>query len=142
MQGIGTSVVGPHLKPHRVHANPLPPLVASPAPLGTVLRWRTTTSRSCVIDIGAFSAPPWARNASGTLRSRILRHSTTPSVAVTCSPWRCVFDLSVSGGSGNLKGEDGGGNKNKNKEGPGAQGVQTAPRRGPRKHRPGVRGHR
>ena len=46
---------------------------------------------------------------------------------------RSVFDLSVSGGSGDLKGAGGRGKtKTKNKGGPGAQGLQTAPRRGPK----------
>ena len=45
---------------------------------------------------------------------------------------RCVFDLSVSGGSGDLEGVGGRGKiKTENKGGPGGPAPPTGPRRGP-----------
>ena len=56
-------------------------------------------------------------------------------------PGASVFNLSLSGGSGDLEGAGGGGNKNKKKGGPGGPpSLQTAPRRGPKGESWGILG--
>ena len=53
-----------------------------------------------------------------------------------------VFDLSVSGGSGDLEGAGGGAKTKTNKQGgPGAQGLQATPRRGPKGESWGILGN-
>jgi hypothetical protein len=60
------------------------------------------------------------------IRNHLIRDAQTMRPAGPC-----VFDLSVSGGPGDLEGAGGREKtKTKNKGGAGAQGLQTAPRRG------------
>ena len=68
--------------------------------------------------------------------------STHVRTGATRVPGRSVFDLSESVRPGDLSGAGGRGKtKTKNKGGPGAQGFQAAPRRGPKGESWGILGN-